>query len=417
MNYSSKKGFVLLLCMLWLSGCGERESGSHAEEGHDGHGEHAVAEVAKGPHGGRLLSDGAFAVELAIFEDGVPPEFRAWATLDGKAIAPAQVQLKVELARLGGAVDSIAFAPQGDFLRGDREIVEPHSFDVKVSAVHTGATHAWAYESHEGRTVIAQAMAQAAGIETAEAGPGVIAQTIPLYGAIAADATRVRTVTARFAGVVRSVSRQVGDRVRAGEVLASVESNDSLQTYAVTSPIAGVVTRRHAEPGEQTDGDALFEVADFSQVWAEFSVFPRERGRLRVGQRVTVTADGIEAAGTIAYLSPLGSRDAQSVSARVVLDNTDGRWTPGQFVEGRVVVAETPVALAVPLSALQSFRDFTVVFAQVGETYEVRMLELGRRDDQRVEVLGGLAPGTRYVTRNSYLIKADIEKSGASHDH
>ena len=70
-----------------------------------------------------------------------------------------------------------------------------------------------------------------------------------------------------------------------------------------------------------------------------------------------------------------------------------------------------------PLSALQRFRDFEVVFAQVGDIYEVRMLELGRRDARFVEVLEGLSPGTKYVTDNSYLIKADIEKAGASHDH
>ena len=73
--------------------------------------------------------------------------------------------------------------------------------------------------------------------------------------------------------------------------------------------------------------------------------------------------------------------------------------------------------LAVKRTALQTFRDFTVVFVQVGDTYEVRMLELGRQDDTWVEVKGGLKPGSIYVTENSYLIKADIEKSGASHDH
>jgi cobalt-zinc-cadmium efflux system membrane fusion protein len=82
-----------------------------------------------------------------------------------------------------------------------------------------------------------------------------------------------------------------------------------------------------------------------------------------------------------------------------------------------VTVGATPVALAVPLSSLQRFREFDVVFAQVGEAYEVRMLTLGRRDASFVEVLDGLAPGTTYVVDNSYLIKADIEKAGASHDH
>jgi len=66
---------------------------------------------------------------------------------------------------------------------------------------------------------------------------------------------------------------------------------------------------------------------------------------------------------------------------------------------------------------LQSFRDFTVVYARFQQTYEVRMLELGRRDGEFVEVLGGLDPGTTYVSENSFLVKADIEKSGASHDH
>jgi cobalt-zinc-cadmium efflux system membrane fusion protein len=137
-----------------------------------------------------------------------------------------------------------------------------------------------------------------------------------------------------------------------------------------------------------------------------------------VGLPVAIAAaGGLAADGAISWLAPSGDRATQSVVARVELDNSDGRWTPGQFVEGRVTAGEMPVALAVPLSALQRFREFDVVFAQVGETYEVRMLSLGRRDSRAVEVLGGLAPGTVIVTENSYLIKADIEKAGASHDH
>ena len=86
-------------------------------------------------------------------------------------------------------------------------------------------------------------------------------------------------------------------------------------------------------------------------------------------------------------------------------------------VTADVVISETEVPLAVKETGLQRFRDFTVVFAQVGETYEVRMLELGARDGEHVEVLEGIKPGTSYVAEQSFLIKADIEKSGASHDH
>lgn len=406
----------VLLTLLALAACdsgGPRTADGHD---HDEHGDEAAPE--RGPNGGRLLVDGDFTLELAIFESGVPPEYHAWATSRGAPVPPANVDLTVELGRLGGDIDRIDFRPQGNFLRSQQIVHEPHSFDVTVVARHAGREHRFAYESYEGRTTIAGDVARAAGVVTAVAGAGSISDELVLYGAIAPDATRVRAVHARFPGVIRSVSRNVGDTVRAGEALATIESNESLQTYTVTAPIAGVVTARHAAPGEQTDSDALFEIADFSSVWAELDVFSRDRARVRVGLPVAVTSDnGATATGSIDYLAPVGNRASQSVTARVTLDNAAGRWTPGQFVEGRVTIETTPVELAVPLSALQRFRDFDVVFAQVGDTYEVRMLTLGRRDSKNVEVRGGLAPGTTYVVENSYLIKADIEKSGASHDH
>src|SRR3546814_12080464 len=86
-------------------------------------------------------------------------------------------------------------------------------------------------------------------------------------------------------------------------------------------------------------------------------------------------------------------------------------------VNAEVTVAERRVPLAVRESGLQGFRDFTVVFAQIGETYEVRMLELGARYGEWIEVLGGLKPGTNYVTEQSVRLKADTEPSGARHDH
>ena len=91
--------------------------------------------------------------------------------------------------------------------------------------------------------------------------------------------------------------------------------------------------------------------------------------------------------------------------------------TPGLLVAGDIVVEAVEAPLAVDNRALQSFRDWTVVFIQVDDTYEIRPLELGRSDGHFTEVLDGLQAGDRYVVENSYLIKADIEKSGASHDH
>jgi cobalt-zinc-cadmium efflux system membrane fusion protein len=164
-------------------------------------------------------------------------------------------------------------------------------------------------------------------------------------------------------------------------------------------------------------------IADYSELWAELSLFPRDLARVKPGQRVTLkTVDGsVDGEGRVLRVlpAPAASHGALSgvYTVRVAVDNAASTWTPGLYVQGQVKVGEAQVPLAVKRSGLQAFRDFTVVFEQVGETYEVRMLELGRQDDLYVEVLGGLDAGAKYVAENSYLIKADIEKSGASHDH
>jgi cobalt-zinc-cadmium efflux system membrane fusion protein len=418
------RGLILILLLTaGLAACGgSRTSGEASAEpeiahAHDEHGKDDEA-PAQGPNGGRLLVDGDLELELALLERGGRPEFRAWTRKGGQLASPQTVSLEVELVRLGGVVDRLGFVPVGDYLRSEKPVAEPHSFEVKVRATHAGETYAWEYDSYEGRTTIAAAAAKEAGIEAGPVGPGTIDETLKLYGAIVPDATRVREVRARFPGLIRRVLKNAGDTVKAGETLALVESNESLQAYAVTAPLAGVVTQQHAGAGEQAEAQTLFEVSDFSTVWAEFRVFARDRARLRVGQAIKVSDEHDASVNAeIAYIAPQSSPETQSVSIRVVLDNRGARWTPGQFVEGQVSVAQSPVERVLPLSALQRIGDSTVAFVQVGEIYEWRALELGRRDAEKVEVLDGVAPGMRVVTRNSYLIKADIEKSGAGHDH
>jgi len=75
----------------------------------------------------------------------------------------------------------------------------------------------------------------------------------------------MRVVAARFPGAIRSVAKKIGDTVREGEALATVEANESLQTYAVTAPLSGVIIARNANPGEQTGDKTLFTVADLSR--------------------------------------------------------------------------------------------------------------------------------------------------------
>lgn len=407
-----------------LSACGA-SSASHSEAGHaedeaghdHGHGAEE-SEPEKGPHGGRLLEDGPFTLEVTIFESGVEPQYRIYASLDGKPVDPSTVDATVTLSRLGGKNDKFQFSPEADYLKSDGVVKEPHSFDVSVTASHAGKTHSWTYESYEGRTTIADAVAAEAGVVTEPAGPALIRERIQLSGTVQLTPSATADVRAVYPGRVMRVTRTVGDTVRKGDILAEVESSSSLQTYAVRAPISGTVLERRTNAGDVAASDPLFVIGDISAAQAELHVFPKDAGRIKAGQTVSVQLAGgdLIAEGKIDSFLPLAEAGTQSLIARVVLPR-DAGFAPGMRITAAVDTSEAEVPLAVRETGLQRFRDFTVVFAKHGETYEVRMLELGRSDGEFVEVLGGIDPGESYVAANSFLIKADIDKSGASHDH
>lgn len=301
---------------------------------------------------------------------------------------------------------------------GDDNPVAPSS--PEASQPEAGeSTHREGEASHtEGGITLTPEQIEAAGIGLAQAGPARIRSSLPLYGVIAPNAERVREVAARFPGVIRSVEKKVGDTVRQGETLATVESNESLQTYPVVAPLAGVVTARNANPGEQTGDKALFTVADLSTVWVELSLFPRDVGKVRVGQAVRVRSAeaGLSADGKVVYVAPVGSAASQTLTARVLLDNAGRRWAPGLYVTAEVTLAETEVPLAVRNEALQTLDGRSVVFVQEQTGFAPRPLTLGRSDGEHSEVLEGLATGETYVTRNSFILKAELGKGEAAHE-
>jgi cobalt-zinc-cadmium efflux system membrane fusion protein len=409
-------GLVTLLLVSWLLlSSNESHDAHHAAHGHDEHEE----EIARGPHGGRLLSEADFSLEITIFETGLPPEFRIYAYHEAQPVAPDKVNLQIELKRLGDKVDQINFTPQEDYLRGDTVVYEPHSFEVNVSAEYADKTYSWHYDNFEGRTRIPGGMAEEMGIRTEPIGPVALKETRTFTGRVQTNPNRLSRVRPRFPGVIQAIHHELGDVVSAGDNLATVQSNESLQNYQVKAPINGLIVKRDIQIGEATGDEPLFIIVDLSEVWIELDVFFRDLEMIKKGQAVLIeTLDGKhQKSATIDWVSPLTAHASQSVRARAVVSNEEGVLRPGEFVRGHVTVAEHNVPLAVRQSALQRFRDFQVVFARFDDIYEVRMLDLGRRNRDWVEVLGGIEVGTHYVTENSYLIKADIEKAGASHDH
>jgi cobalt-zinc-cadmium efflux system membrane fusion protein len=295
---------------------------------------------------------------------------------------------------------------------GDAET--PATPAPQAEAGHSEGGHAEEGEHAEegGHVALTPEQIKLAGIQLTQAGPAQIRETLPLYGVIAPNAERMREVAARFPGAIHGVEKKIGDTVHKGETLATVEANESLQTYTVSAPLTGVVIARNANPGEQTGDKTLFTVADLATVWVELSLFPRDMAKVRVGQEVRVknAEAGLEATGKIVYVAPFGQAANQTLTARVLLDNPERRWAPGLYVTAEVTLAETTAPLAVRAEAVQTLEGRSVVFVQGDKGFAPRAVALGRSDSEFAEVLSGLAAGETYAAANSFIIKADLGK-------
>ncbi len=486
-------GIVLAVIILRMGKTTVKDSHGGAESLHEG------AEQVKGPHGGRLLSEDDFQVEITIYERGVPPQFRVYVFDRGKAVDPDEVKLTIELHRLGGRVDVINFRREGEYLCGDKVVEEPHSFDVKVLAEWKGKTYRWEYSQIEGRVELTPEAIQNGGIGIETAGTAQIKTVLELPGEIELNADKVVHVVPRVSGVVTEVYKNLGDTVKHGEVIAVLESREvaelksaymasmkrvelarltfdrkerlwkgkissekdylasrqalaeeeiNLQTatqkllalgfsptdlvtipemtgrgltrYELKAQFDGIVIKKNIAVGEAVKDDAdIFAIADLCAVWVGVTVYAKDLSVVKVGQNVTVSSKilNLEANGTLTYIGPLVGEQTRTARGRVVVQNPEGHWRPGLFVTVEVVQEEISVPVAVSVDAIQTFRDWSVVFVQCGDLYEVRPLELGRSDGRWVEVLHGLSPGEKYVAHNSFILKADLGKAGATHDH
>ena len=449
---------------------------------------------SKGPEGGKLFKTNGFGVELTIFEEGVPPQFRVYLYENGKPLPPSAAKVSVTLLRFGAPAQVFTFKPQANYLVGDQIVGEPHSFDVIIEAEHGGKTFYWKYSQVEARVEMPDDMLKSIGVEIMTAGPAVIKPKLKLPGEIVFNEHNIVHVVPRVSGIVTAVYAHHGQQVKKGEVLAVIESQmladlrsqhqvgrkrlalaqtiferekrlwedkisamqdylaaqqslveaeiavelasvklrflgvrfssnyreEDLARYEILAPISGLVIEKAIAQGQTLKEDEeIYTVADVSTVWAAITVYPKDLAAIRLGQEATVkaAASDAEGKGHVTYVTALIGGQTRTATARVELENRDGRWRPGMFVNAELEAEEIQVPIAVSADAVQRVRDWTVVFGRYGDYLEARPLELGRSDGEMIEVLEGLSAGEKYAGGTSFAIKAELGKSGASHDH
>lgn len=264
-----------------------------------------------------------------------------------------------------------------------------------------------------------------AGIKLSTVINGRLGNSLDLPGEITFNEDKVVHISPRFEGVAQEARFSVGDYVKAGEILAVIESNESMSAYNIKSPISGWVIERHISKGEFVSGEnSIYIIVDLSTVWVNLAVYPKDAGRISKGMNAGIEGIGSEmhADGTIDYITPIMDVKTRSITARVILPNPDNQWRPGTFVHAIVTTDYGQPGLLVEKNAVQILDDKKVVFvAEAPGHYVITHIETGEYDSKYIKVLSGLEQGMQYVTNGAFELKAKLVTSSlgghAGHGH
>ena len=297
-----------------------------------------------------------------------------------------------------------------------------------LSAIGCGTRTAQKEEHEEHKTgahggplvEISPEAVRSAAIAVESVGPHAIEVVVELPGEIKLNAERSVDVRPTYPGRVRLLHAGLGTFVHKGQPLAVIYSNESLSDYTIEAPMSGTVVVRPANPGAAVDRESvLYTLADLSTVWLDFPIYVQHLGRIRRGQTVHVRAEGGRgetATGTITYVGPVLDVDTRATFGRVVLPNRGSQWQPGRLVTAAVVLERVTVPLAVPEEAIVRMGSGAAVFRADSSGFEMQPVTLGRSDGATTEILSGLERGARVVTRNAFLVKAELEKEAGDHE-
>jgi cobalt-zinc-cadmium efflux system membrane fusion protein len=201
-------------------------------------------------------------------------------------------------------------------------------------------------------------------------------------------------------------------------------SNHRKPLLPVRSPIAGIITEKHAIVGELSDpSKSLYTVADLSSVWVMVDINEKDLSRVRTGQNATVIIGAypdLTFRGRINHLADAVDQATRTVKARIEVANPGRKLKPEMFATVELALAaDAPPVLAVPEDALQEVNGRKVLFVAENDTeFELRPVETGRTAGGMVEIVSGLKEGERYAVKGSFMLKAEQKKSELEgHNH
>ena len=309
-------------------------------------------------------------------------------------------------------VSAVSFA--SDDHHHDEHDSDQHGHEEHNADEHGADEHG--HDEHGAEIHVSDEMLALNGVTLALADGGVIRTEAHAYGRLNTPASKRAEMRARYAGEILDVRISRGQKVTKGDTLAIIEANTTLRSYALKAPFSGVIQDFDMSVGEVATSQVLVTLVDTRELVAELELFHSQREGVEVDMTVDLFDGDHHYPSTIQRILPTNI-DTPHITALAPFDNHDEHHSPGDLVKATIAISETSVAVRVANQAIQSHDGGPVVFVKAGDNFEPRPIVIGLSDSHFTEVLSGLSINEQYVVNNSYLLKAEAEKSGAEHVH
>ncbi|HAT9716615.1 TPA: efflux RND transporter periplasmic adaptor subunit [Legionella pneumophila subsp. pneumophila] len=235
-----------------------------------------------------------------------------------------------------------------------------------------------------------------------------MAQLLGLNGQIQLLPDAQADVSIRISGSVTAIDVNLGDSVKAGQRLATVQSRlvgNPPPSVAVNAPIAGIIDARNINLGQAVEPNTvLFHISNRDKLLVVAQVYEEDLGKVKVGQEVNVRVLSYPKQtfpGLVTLIEPNLDPLTRTVNVRITLDNKERLLKPGMFVRANVILTHNKAALTVPNTALLQADSKQFVFVQNGGTYKRVDVKVGAVEDDYSEIIGGLVPGDLVVTQGN----------------
>jgi len=251
-----------------------------------------------------------------------------------------------------------------------------------------------------------------ADIQLSKVFQGSIFKTIEFSGNIAINEEKQNSIVPRYAGIARSIKKRIGEKVSEGEIVAEIENKETFTKFSVTSPISGEVIARNANKGEfLSEEEAMFTVADLSEVWVDIDIYPKDAKLIKKGVKVAVSEIGVKHTGNaeIFYISPVADPESGTFTARALLANEDRSWKPGSFVKCSYLYKAAADVNLVKSTSLQLIGGQQHLFIEEGSNiFEPIAVKTGVSNNLYTEIKSGLDTGNEYVSNGAFELKSQI---------